>query len=261
VDGTLLRSDGKLPQAVVQACRAAHHAGCVVAPATARPPRSMRAIMKALNLAAPAITYNGAMIWNPLDDRPQFHEPLDGAMARRIIDAARHVEPDLLVGIEVLDRWFTDRIDPSRTPGEGRMIEPDDVGPLDRYLSTPITQLNLFGTPVQVAAARAVLEQQFWRQRLIGMFHDEPWLVRIVHPMADKGIALQRMAQHVGIARDEVAAIGDGVNDTGMVGWAGFGIAVANGSQQLIDIADALAPANDQNGVARAIQRFVLAPA
>ena len=70
---------------------------------------------------------------------------------------------------------------------------------------------------------------------------------------------VQRIARKMNIQREEVMAIGDASNDMGMIEWAGFGVAVANAYPAVRDMADAVVPSNDELGVARAIQRFVLA--
>lgn len=258
VDGALLRGDGRLAQGVVQACRAAQRAGCLVVLATARPPRSVRFIVRTLDLHGPMVCYNGAVIWNPVEDRPQYHEGLDGAVVRSIIDVARRREPDLLVGIEVLDRWFTDRIDPSLSVRSAVNLEPDAIGPLDGYLGSPITQLNLFGAPSRIAAVRPAIEDAFWRDKRISLFQPEPTLLQIMHPLVDKGIALQRIAQRSRLERAEVMVIGDGLNDMGMLEWAGFAVAIDGADERVRELADAIVPNNDDNGVAVALRRYVL---
>jgi len=125
VDGTLLRTDGRLAQGVIDACRAAERAGCVIVPATARPPRSLQPILQTLGTTGPTINYNGAVIWNPVDRAPQYHEALDAQTAKQIIEQARAMLPDILVSVELLDRWFTDRFDPSLHTETSRVFEPD----------------------------------------------------------------------------------------------------------------------------------------
>lgn len=260
VDGTLLRSDGRLSKGVAHSCRAAQRAGCVVVPATVRPPRSMRFLADALGLVGPVINYNGAVIWNPLDNRPQYHEALDGPLALEIIAAARAVAPDMLVTADVLDRWFTDRLDPSRLGPTAVAIDPDGVGPFEEFLTGPVTQVTLFPPPAEAAAVRAVLEERFWRRGLVALFQEEAGFIRVTHRLVDKSIALQRIAARMEIPRTAVMAIGDGLNDQGMVEWAGFGVAVANASPAVKELADVVVADNDDQGVARAIQRYVLAP-
>jgi hypothetical protein len=229
--------------------------------ATARPPRSVQSIQQALGIVGPTINYNGAVIWNPVDDHPQFHEPMAPDIARSVIEEARRASPDVLVGIEVLNRWFTDRIDPGLEARSSRLVQPDDIGPLDNYLASPVTQINLYSTPASIAAVRQALQQTLWNRRMITLFQPEPTLLQVSHPMVDKAIALQRIAQRTGVSRDAVMAIGNGAADKGMIEWAGTGIALANATDDVKALANEIMPANDDNGVARAIQRYVLSPA
>ena len=126
IDGTLLGSDSRLAPGVIQACRSAARAGCVVVLATARPPRGTRKIVHALNLASPTINFHGGVIWNHADYRAQFHEPLQSELVLRIIERARETSPNVQVGIEVLDQWYTDRIDPRFEREVGPIAEPDE---------------------------------------------------------------------------------------------------------------------------------------
>ena len=55
-----------------------------------------------------------------------------------------------------------------------------------------------------------------------------------------------------------VMAIGDGSNDAPMVEKVGLGIAMANGVTETKDAAHAIVASNDEDGVAEAIERFIL---
>ena len=59
--------------------------------ATARSPRMMREIVDLLRLDGPTINCNGAIIWNPVDRRPQYHEGLPVETASAVV--ARHERP------------------------------------------------------------------------------------------------------------------------------------------------------------------------
>ncbi|HVP73701.1 MAG TPA: TIGR01777 family oxidoreductase [Phycisphaerales bacterium] len=259
VDGTLLRSDASLPQGVIQACRSAERAGCVVILATARAPRGTRTVLQTLDITSPVINYNGAVIWNPIDDKPQYHEPLSGEIARQIVEAARALYPEVMVAIEALDHWCTDRVDGRWASADGKPAQPDFLGDLDEALSRPVTKLNLMGEPDLLKPVLEMVTERFWKPKQVAVFLSDPSLIQITHPMVDKAIALQRIARKMNIQREEVMAIGDASNDMGMIEWAGFGVAVANAYPMVREMADAVVPSNDELGVARAIQRFVLA--
>jgi hypothetical protein len=258
VDGTLLRSDASLPQGVIHACRSAERIGCVVVLATARPPRGTRTLLAAMGMQSPVINYNGAVIWNPRDDKPQYHEPLSGEIARQIVEEARELHPDVMVAIEVLDHWSTDRVDDRWASADGKPAQPDYLGPLDDVFAQPVTKVNLLGDPDRLKPVMETITERYWKTRQVSVFLSDPALIQITHPLVDKGIALQRIARKMNLRREEIMAIGDASNDMGMIEWAGFGVAVANAYPAVRDMADAVVPSNDELGVARAIQRFVL---
>jgi hypothetical protein len=260
VDGTLLQPDQRIARGVIHACRAAERAGCVVVLATARPPRTTRPIVQALGITAPTINDNGALIWNPLDDRPLFHQPLPGEIARAVVAEARRAAPEVLVGLEILDEWFTDRVDPRFEVETLRRVQPDYIGPLDEFYGRGVTKLNLIGLPRSLEALREPIESQFWKPRHVAMFRGDPHLLQITHPLVDKAMALQRIAARLGVRREEVMAVGEGINDAGMIEWSGFGVAVDNACPTVLSLARAVVPGAGGLGVARAIQRYVLAP-
>lgn len=255
VDGTLLRSDLRICQGAAQACRAAERAGCVVVLATSRGPRLTSWIIQAIDLTAPTINYNGAVIWNPLDSMPQYHQPLDQELARTIIETVRTIDPTIMVAIEVLDRWYTDRVDRRFD----QLTDPDLIEPLERFLTSPITRLTFLGMPEQIQSVLEPIQNQFWKQRTIALHTPDSQIIQITHPLADKVIALQRVAQRLGAGPEQVMVIGDADNDLAMMEWAGFSVAVENATDNVKNAADAIVPSNDDQGVARAIHRYILA--
>lgn len=258
VEGALLRSDNTIFPEVVQACRRAQQAGCVVVLASGRPPQALRNVLQEIGISAPVITYHGALIWNPIDWVAQYHEALDGAVAKDIITCARAIEPNLYITIDVLDHWFTDRVDDSLLRETSILTAPDDVGPIDPHLTGKITRLSLLGEPDQLERVLPAVKQQFWMTRAVAMYQLNPRRVQLLHPHADKSIALQRVAARLGARRAEVMAIGEALNDAGMVEWAGFGVAVGNACEKVKHLADVTVASNDDAGVAEAIERFVL---
>jgi Cof subfamily protein (haloacid dehalogenase superfamily) len=262
VDGALLRSDGTIAQGVVQACRNAQRSGCVVVVATTRPPRGVQAVLQALDIVSPVITSNGALIWNPQEHKAQYHEPLVPEVVKAIVEEVRALEPDIVVGVEALDRWYVDPVDP-RTDARFRdramgLLVPDAVGSLASHISQPVTRLTLLGQPQSIERVRDVLCENYWRPRKVAMPLSNAHLIQVTHPLADKAIALQRIAHHMNLKPEQVMAIGDGPNDIGMLEWAGFSVAMGNGTLAARDMADAVVPSNDEQGVARAIGRYVL---
>lgn len=74
----------------------------------------------------------------------------------------------------------------------------------------------------------------------------------------DKGAALVCLGKMLGIKREEIMACGDGMNDYEMLKTVGFAVAMENGDEKLKGIADYITVSNDEDGVAKAIQKFAL---
>jgi len=215
----------------------------------------VRAFVQAMGLKAPIVAYNGALIWNPQTNQALHHDALDERTAREVVARALAAAPNLIIGIERLDRWYASRL----LPGwERQGIRPDGVGPADQFLLSPVTQINLYGDEMDIERARAVIDAQFWSARRVARFRVEQTLLQVSAPLTDKAIALQRLAGRVGCPREAVMAIGDGANDLGMIEWAGFGVAVENAIPDAHRLAKAVVPGCDENGVARAIHRYIL---
>lgn len=74
----------------------------------------------------------------------------------------------------------------------------------------------------------------------------------------NKGTGLVNLGRLLGIRREEIMACGDGDNDTVMLREAGFGVAMGNAEEQVKEAADHITLTNEKEGVAEAIEKFVL---
>ena len=74
----------------------------------------------------------------------------------------------------------------------------------------------------------------------------------------NKGLGLLKLGELLGIERDEIMACGDGMNDLEMLKEVGFGVAMENAVQPVKDAADYITDSNENDGVAKAIEKFAL---
>ena len=73
-----------------------------------------------------------------------------------------------------------------------------------------------------------------------------------------KARGLKLLCGYLGISLSECIAVGDAQNDMELIRSAGLGLAVANSQKELLDIADGVVPSNDEDGVAAAIEQYLL---
>ena len=95
----------------------------------------------------------------------------------------------------------------------------------------------------------------------LSMAISKPFFLEFTDNGIDKRHSLARLCAHLGIDLSDVVAIGDGNNDAGMIHLAGLGISMANGAPEVRAIADHVTGSNMEDGVAQAVERFVLAKA
>lgn len=77
-------------------------------------------------------------------------------------------------------------------------------------------------------------------------------------PGVNKGMGLLQLGKLLGIEREEIMAFGDGNNDLKMLQTVGFGVAMGNGTAEVKEAADYITLSNEEDGVAKAIEKFVL---
>lgn len=250
VDGTLLTSGHVLTPGVVRAVARARAAGVEVVLATSRPPPALWPIVRALGLFAPApfIASQGALVGSysatgelaVLDRRPM---PVE--LAREAVAAG--AAAGLSVSWLASQRWLVEAIDePIRVEAAITGCQPEvadlaaeELGPDKLLLLAPDD-----------------------RPQLIARFRAPPGLVALASTPThlevnavgvDKGVALAGVCRSRRIDPAEVAAIGDGRNDLGMLRFAGLAVAPANAHPEVLAAADLVVPGNDDDGVATAL--------
>lgn len=256
LDGTSLRPDGTLSPEVIRAVLDANAAGVMVVIATARPPRSVRTFYDSLQLNTPQISYNGALIVHPPSGMELSHTPLAGTIARRAVALARHLDPETVIDLEINDRWITDRVDERFTTATAKQFGADEVGPLKPWLTQPVTKLMISQTPERLRPIHDALLARFRRRMDIHITDADR--IQLVARGVDKAWAISDVARRFAISPERVMAVGDAPNDAAMLNWAGLGVVVRNAWPEARAAADAEVAANEHDGVAEAIDRFLL---
>ncbi len=255
IDGTLLRPDRTISPRVRDAVRRA--AGMIpTVLATARPPRSVRAIAEELGLDAPQVNYNGALLWNPRSREAIQHTPLPAETCSTLMTRARSLLAHSVISIEHLDRWYTDRIEERFTTETGKLFAPDFIQPIELLSTLAATKLMFHADPFEIDALRAALEHDF--RTGVTFIRTDPDLLQMMNASTSKWLGVRALATHLGIDSTGIMAIGDNENDIEMIRESSLGIAMENACAPAKAAAKWIAPSNADDGVAVAIERFVL---
>jgi Cof subfamily protein (haloacid dehalogenase superfamily) len=257
LDGTLMDDSMVIKSdRVRRAIAAAQARGVIVTLATGRMFDFLLPFAHDLDITAPLICYQGGLIQAPDAEAPIYRATMAPALIRQVLalKARRRWHFVLYAGDDVFlderrhpDQFYRDML------GE-RLVWVDDLASvLEQH--EPIKFL-VFVEPHEAEGVLAELRRQFANQ--MGLTRSHAKIVEGNPSGVSKGDALRRLSEHLGVQRAEVMAIGDQDNDLPMITWAGFGVAMGNGSPAVKAAADWIAPAVTEDGAAVAIERFTL---
>jgi len=107
-----------------------------------------------------------------------------------------------------------------------------------------------------VEAAAAAARERFGDH--VAAARSQPYYVDVTHPQANKGAVAQYLSDRYGIPTAQIASIGDMPNDVLMFAHSGLSIAMCNASHEVQRSARRVTASNEDEGFARAVERFVL---
>ncbi|GAT71668.1 Cof-type HAD-IIB family hydrolase [Microbacterium hydrocarbonoxydans] len=259
LDGTLLDSAAAVTPRTRRALDAARARGIHVVPVTARQPIGLRAIAAEAGFDDWALCGNGAYATNLADGRMLFAEELPADTIRTLAEALRASIPGLLFasvreGGEtfVAQHGYAEIADYADHKRHPRTMGGVD---LEHVLAAPSLKLVIRHPEL----APSVL---FDNLRDLGLTGFEATLsgapfVEVMAEGVTKATGLARLCEHLHVDRADVVAFGDALNDVEMLRWAGHGVAMAGSEPIVLDAADEVALSNDDDGVARVIERML----
>ncbi len=261
-DGTAA-VDGKLPtERVRQAVAAARTQGAILVLATGRPYESAARYAHALDLDAPVICFQGAMVREIRGEkRSLFVEPAPVDAMCEILTLAD--ERGLELNLYSEDRMYV--VDRGRSASfyerwfgmEIQFVKsyPEMCDLFAAMGRSPLKGLFI-GASETNGAFRDELSERFAGRLAAVRSHD--MFVEVHSTEASKGHGLRFLAQHFGVSQGETIAVGDSGNDCSMIEWAGLGVAMSNASPEVLAIADVIAPSVTEDGLADVIEHYIL---
>jgi Cof subfamily protein (haloacid dehalogenase superfamily) len=256
LDGTLMGEAQVISQRSRRAVERAIDQGCRVTIATGRgfPPAAR--FGRALEVNAPLICYQGALIRDYRDGTIVHTVTIPLNVAREVIAFSQARQLNLQVYMED-GRAYADRVNPAITRfADVSGVPVTSVGDLAGWLRHPPLKFLFVERKEAIPELVRALHTQFDGQ--LQAMQSWEWLVEVTAPEASKGEALRRLAAHLEVPQPATMAIGDQDNDVSMIAWAGLGVAMGDGSPAARDAADVIAPPLADDGAAWAIERYVL---
>lgn len=254
LDGTLLGPNDEVSLANRRAVRASLEAGVRVVLVTGRGADTPIRIAHELELNVPVICCHGALTKDFLANRTLGHIPVPLRYAKPMIELAE--QNDLDAALYVEESFY--RLEGSKLYMED-MRGPSwaAVNSFGEVLHTAPTFMRFFGrhSVQSIRETFADLPVHF-KYETWGEYEE----LAVTSIDATKKTALERLCKDYDIPADRVMAVGDSRNDVPMMRWAGIGVAMGNALPEVRQAVSHVTDSNDADGVARAIERYVLEP-
>ena len=260
VDGTLLNNAKEISKRTLSALLKVQHTGVRLVLASGRPTSGLTPFVKLLemdNFGGFIVSYNGSKIIKADDGEVLFE---------------RRINPELIPYLEKKSRKNNFSI---FTYHDDYLLT-DNAGDPHIRREAELNNLRIveeedFSIAIDFAPCKCVLVsddeetlsglENHWKRRLDGVldvFPSEPYFLEVVPCGVDKANTLGVLMERLGVTRDEVIAIGDGVADVTMLQQAGMGVAMGHAQDSVKICADYVTASNEEDGVAQAVEKLIL---
>lgn len=296
MDGTLLNPQKIITPAVHEAIRAYMRRGGRVTIASGRFPASVWLHAKAAEMNAPLIALNGAVILDETTGELKQGTPLPTERVQELIrfteERGAYVQLygyNKLYVRELNDmnaRWPLANVvvSPDKELNEENyaqqlgMIEVVAVGDFQQFVSDPLLPAPPIYKATVIGPSPEFISE--WMRQLEGGLSPKLQVTPLSpQPHSGKAFTLTRTGRHrfdvnaYGVSKrsamevlcgdlripgSAVAAVGDYDNDIDMLSWAGLGVAMGNAEPHIKRLAKAVTSSNGEDGVAKAIQDYLL---
>lgn len=268
MDGTLLNSKHEVSERNKEALRKAKELGVNIAITTGRLFCSARYYADLIGIDSPVIGSNGAYIKNKYDDIAILENPIPKDIAIEIYKIVK--KHGLTINF---NSWNTllreDDVPETHAYSIMNKDLPDDKKVKFIVNSDVIDTINNFDGKILkgIVIEEAENKDKLWaaKDELKETFGDKLHVVssgtdnfEVMIGTTSKGNAVAYLADTLNIQPEEVMCIGDSENDISMLKFAGVSVAMGNGLQIVKDVAEYVTDTNNNDGVAKAIEMFVL---
>ena len=255
LDGTLLRSDRSVSPRTVEAIERVVAAGGQVVLVTGRPIRWLTRVYDHLGDQVTAICANGAVVYDPIEDVVLRADPLAPELLGEVARRLRAEVPGINFAVEIADGR-------EMRHEAGYRIHRDEIPEAIRAVDAPEELLS--APAVKLLARAGVQDPDAFAAVVAGALQglaeathsSRSGLVEISAFGVTKAAGLAWFCARHGLTADDVVAFGDMPNDLPMLTWAGRSVAVANAHRNVLEIADEVTLANDEDGVAAYLEKL-----
>ena len=269
VDGTLFGSDGKVSMSSIEAMKKAQEKGVTIMLASGRDYSSLP-LDQLKDVDIPyVITCNGSAAYKTETKETLYEECLDTEEMLEVFDYV--LERGIHLNVQMNGGNYTEKKCQSYIRN---MALPDYVKEVLDETCEPLDDIIEFVRKNEVDILKVTLNFQMKEDgEYLNREEANQYLKKLpdIH-VVDGGFAnlefnkagvskasgIRFMSKYLGIPKEDIIAIGDSENDIEMLKEAGLGIAMGNALDEVLVVADDVTATNDEDGVAKAIEKYLL---
>ncbi len=262
IDGTIAGKSNQVTKRVKDAIKEVQKKGIQVGLATGRMYCSALRFHEDIGADLPIIAYNGAWMQNPLNSEILLHQPVERKIAHNLLTYLQEKQKDhdlevhLYFDDQLYVEKFTTRTDfyVKRSSTDVNIV--DDFTPL---LANHPTKLLTVSNDYQLISFLLQDLKQCYSNDDLYLTQSSPIYLEATHAGVNKGATVQYLVEKIlGLSPDNLMVMGDNFNDYAMLEYAGFAIAMGCAPEKVKEIADGVTSTVEEDGVAEAIENYLL---
>lgn len=262
IDGTIAGESNQVSPRVKQAIKAVQDRGIRVGIATGRMYKSALRFHHEIGADVPIMAYQGAWIQDPATGITHRHQPVPVEIAHELVDyfEQSHLLDKLSIHIYRDDCLYVRGINADTELYIGRSgIGVSPVADLRTVLIDRPTKILAMSEDTDLIEELRLDLLQRYTPAQLHVTTSVPIFLEATQSGVNKASAIDYVATELlGITAGNVLAIGDNYNDVEMISYAGIGVAMGNAPLAVQALADWVAPDIEADGVAAAIEKFIL---
>lgn len=259
LDGTLTNRKKEITPRTKDVLLEAQKQGKTVVLASGRPFQGIAPLARELELeryGGYVLSFNGGMITNCRTGEIVASALLPPEINGRVIRLAKEQQVNILTyqGDRIIAMKGKDPyVELESRVNHLEVTEPEDM---EAYVTFAVPKFLMTDDGdylvVVEPQVKAALGKNF------SVYRSDPYYLEILPRGIDKAQRLAVLLELLGMSREEIIACGDGYNDLTMIQFAGLGVAMENAVLPVRNAADFITRSNDEDGVALAVEKFML---
>ncbi len=263
MDGTVLTDAKEITDYTKYILEKAMEDGIVVLACTGRPANAIPRVFTDLKGIRYAISSNGARIVDMHNEKVLYEQLLSVDDTKKILSIAEqydtyrevfwegqgYTSKDMFASVQTyFNNFMTRYISETRIQVEELNVEVEEK-------DAPCDKIHIAFADMKERAEAIEKLKSIGKFEYNGALHNN---MEVTAPGTSKGSSILRLGEILGIKKQEIMAIGDGMNDASMLRAVGVPVAMGNAVDDLKELAVYITESNNEDGVANAVEKLAI---